>query len=52
MSDGGKGSTQRPTDHEAFSKAWDLIKWSKDAPVSKLPSEDDRSHPLDEKNRK
>lgn len=22
---GGKGSTQRPTDHEAFSSAWDRI---------------------------
>lgn len=25
MSDGGKGSAQRPTDHEAFSRNMDLI---------------------------
>lgn len=32
-SDGGKGSTQRPTDHEAFSKAFERI-------FGKKPSED------------
>lgn len=25
MSDGGKGSKQRPTDQEAFNKAWERI---------------------------
>lgn len=25
MSDGGKGSTQRPTDQEAFALAWERI---------------------------
>ncbi len=25
MNDGGKGSTQRPTDQEAFAKAWERI---------------------------
>jgi sulfur transfer protein SufE len=28
-SDGGKGDTQRPTDHEAFSKAFDAIDWGR-----------------------
>jgi len=27
----GKGSQQRPTDHEAFSKAFDAIDWGKRA---------------------
>ena len=48
-SDGGKGDTQRPTDYEAFSKAWDLIKWSKDAPVSNTPNQADRPHPKPKK---
>jgi hypothetical protein len=43
-SDGGKGSTPRPTDHEAFSKAWELIKWSKNAPPSNTPKPADRPH--------
>ena len=25
VSDGGKGSKQRPTNHEAYSKSWDII---------------------------
>lgn len=25
QSDGGKGSKQRPTDHDAYSKNWDAI---------------------------
>jgi hypothetical protein len=45
----GKGDKQRPTNHEAFSKAWDLIKWSKDAPVSEHPKPADNAHPMDEK---
>jgi len=28
-SDGGKGSTQRPTDAEAFSKGWEAIDWGR-----------------------
>jgi len=33
MSDGGKGSTQRPTDQEAFNQAWERI-------FGKKPSEE------------
>lgn len=32
MSDGGKGSTQRPTDHDAFSKAFERIFGKKPEP--------------------
>lgn len=28
-SDGGKGSTQRPTDAEAFAKGWAAIDWGR-----------------------
>lgn len=28
MSDGGKGDTQRPTDHKKWSNNYDQIKWT------------------------
>jgi hypothetical protein len=30
MSDGGKGSEQRPTDHKKWSNNYDNIKWTKE----------------------
>lgn len=30
MSDGGKGSTQRPTDHKKFSSGYDNIQWTRE----------------------
>lgn len=30
MSDGGKGSSQRPTDHKKWSNNYDNIKWTKE----------------------
>ena len=30
MSDGGKGSTQRPTDHKKWSSGYDNIQWTKE----------------------
>ena len=30
MSDGGKGSTQRPTDHKKWSSGYDNIKWTRE----------------------
>jgi hypothetical protein len=30
MSDGGKGDTQRPTDHKKWSNNYDQIKWTQE----------------------
>ena len=30
MSDGGKGSTQRPTDHKKWSSGYDNIQWTRE----------------------
>lgn len=30
MSDGGKGSTQRPTNHKSWSNGYDNIQWTKE----------------------
>lgn len=47
MSDGGKGSQQRPTDQEAFAKAWERIFGNKNATYTPKPT--DRPHPKSEK---
>jgi len=48
MSDGGKGSQQRPTDMDEFRKNWERI-FGK-PPVSEHPREADKPHPRDERN--
>ena len=52
MSDGGKGSTPRPTDMDEFRKNWQRIFGDKNAPISKLPTENNRPHPENETDRK
>ena len=52
MSDGGKGSTQRPTDQKAYRDNWETIFRGKNAPVSESKGETDRTHLLDEEDRK
>lgn len=47
MSDGGKGSSPRPTDMEEFRKNWERI-FGK-PPVSEHPKPADNAHPVDEK---
>lgn len=44
-SDGGKGDTQRPTDHKKFSDNYDLI-WGKKAPEEK--SAEPKQQPQDD----
>ena len=51
-SDGGKGDKQRPTDMDEFRKNWQRIFGDKNAPVSELKRETDRTHLLDEEDRK
>ena len=36
MSDGGKGSDRRPTDHKKWSNNYDNIKWTKEEDETRL----------------
>ena len=49
MSDGGKGSTPRPTDMDEFRKNWQRIFGDKNARPSNTPKPADKSHPVDKK---
>lgn len=45
MTDGGKGDTQRPTDHKKWSNNYDQIKWTveEDEEFKRIESRADKS---------